>query len=203
MRSGRDDAACSPTGRTVHGLRAAPAGVPVLARGPAPGWAVAGNGPARGARMLVKPEPVPLTESGAEEHVHGICFKTGPPSQLGVELEWLVRDGRNPALPVDQQRVTAALGGLCVPGALPGCGRITTEPGGQVELSSAPAVGLAGCITTASHDLATIRGAVQAAGLCLAGEGLDPLRSPRRVLDEPRYAAMEEFFNRAGLWAGS
>ena len=29
-------------------------------------------------------------------------------------------------------------------------------------------------------------------------EGLDPLRSPHRVLEVPRYAAMEEFFNVLG-----
>lgn len=142
----------------------------------------------------------PLTERDAEEQVHGICFKTGPPARIGVELEWLVYDGRDPALPVDQQRVAEALAPLGSPGALPGCGRLTTEPGGQIELSSAPAVGLAACIATACHDLAAIRRAVQPAGLCLAGQGLDPLRSPRRVLDLPRYAAMEEFFGRSGPW---
>ena len=47
------------------------------------------------------PAAEPLTESDAEEHIHGICFKTGPPRQVGVELEWLVRHGRtilDPAL---------------------------------------------------------------------------------------------------------
>ncbi|HEY5987841.1 MAG TPA: ergothioneine biosynthesis glutamate--cysteine ligase EgtA, partial [Streptosporangiaceae bacterium] len=92
------------------------------------------------------------------------------------------------------------LAGLGAPGALPGRGRLTTEPGGQIELSSAPAVGLDGCIATACRDLTAIHEAIGPAGLCLAGEGLDPFRSPRRVLDLPRYAAMEEFFNRAGPW---
>jgi glutamate--cysteine ligase len=142
----------------------------------------------------------PLSENDAEEHVHGICFKTGPPARLGVELEWLVRDGRDPALPVDQQRVTDALAGLGAPGALPGRSRLTTEPGGQIELSSAPAVGLAACIARASDDLTALREACQPGGLALAGMGLDPFRSPHRVLDLPRYAAMEEFFNRDGPW---
>lgn len=142
----------------------------------------------------------PLTERAAEEHVHGICFKTGPPGRIGVELEWLVHDGRDPALTVDQKRVDNALAGLCTPGALPGCGRLTTEPGGQIELSSAPVVGLGACLATASADVAAIHQAAGGAGLALAGAGLDPLRSPRRVLDHPRYAAMEEFFSRTGPW---
>jgi glutamate--cysteine ligase len=142
----------------------------------------------------------PLTERGAEEQAHGICFKTGPPGRLGVELEWLVRDGRDPALPVDQQRVAAALARLETPGALPGQGRLTIEPGGQVELSSAPATGLGGCVSAAADDLAALRDTLNEAGLHLAGQGLDPIRPPRRVLDAPRYVTMERFFDRDGPW---
>ena len=136
----------------------------------------------------------PLTKDDAEAQAHGIAFKTGPPGRVGVELEWLVCDGRDPALPVDQRRVAAALARLDEPGALPGRGRLTTEPGGQVELSSAPASGLGGCVAAARSDLTAVRQAIAPAGLSLAGHGLDPLRPPRRVLDLPRYAAMEAVF---------
>ena len=142
----------------------------------------------------------PLTEGAAEAHAHGICFKTGPPGQVGVELEWLVVDDRDPALPIDQYRVADALARLDAPGSLPGRGSLTTEPGGQVELSSAAAPGLGPCITATRRDLAAIRQALAPAGLRLAGHGIDPLRPPRRVLRLPRYAAMEEFFDRAGPW---
>ena len=142
----------------------------------------------------------PLTEDDAEAQAHGIAFKTCPPGRVGVELEWLVCDGRDPALPVDQRRVAAALARLDEPGALPGRGRLTTEPGGQVELSSAPASGLGGCVAAARSDLTAVRQAIAPAGLSLAGHGLDPLRPPRRVLDLPRYAAMEAFFDRTGPW---
>lgn len=147
-----------------------------------------------------RPSGLPLTEDDAEAQAHGIAFKTGPPGRVGVELEWLVCDGRDPALPVDQRRVAAALARLDEPGALPGRGRLTTEPGGQVELSSAPASGLGGCVAAAHSDLTAVRQAIAPAGLSLAGHGLDPLRPPRRVLDLPRYAAMEEFFDRSGPW---
>ena len=45
-----------------------------------------------------------------------------------------------------------------------------------------------------------MRDAANAADLRLSGHGLDPLRPPRRMLDLPRYAAMEEFFDRRGPW---
>src|SRR5580658_7109133 len=50
-----------------------------------------------------------FSEADAEAHVHGICFKTGPPERVGVELEWLVRDRRDPARPVQAEQVAATL----------------------------------------------------------------------------------------------
>ena len=142
----------------------------------------------------------PLSETAAEEHIHGICFKTGPPRRVGVELEWLIRTHGDAAAPAGHERVTRALAGLTEAGELPGGGRLTIEPGGQVEISSAPAVGIGSCVTQAGRDLAAVREALEGAGLTLAGLGVDPYRPPARVLDLPRYAAMEEFFDRGGPW---
>jgi len=181
-----------------------------------------------------------MQEEQAEAHVHGICLKTGPPERVGVELEWLVRDARDPALPVPAERIAAAVAGFAAgsaspgspppdnpasgdadsehlprpvpypnfaalpvqssPAVLPSGALLTTEPGGQLELSSAPAATLAGCLSATAGDLAALREAVAAAGLELAGYGLDPLRPPRRVLNLPRYAAMEAYFDRDGPW---
>lgn len=143
-------------------------------------------------------ETAPLTEQDAAAHVHGICFKTGPPHRVGVELEWLVRDVREPRLPVEPARVSAALAGLDASGALPAGSRLTTEPGGQLELSSRPAVGIAECVTAAAKDMTAVTEALEAGGLYLCGYGLDPFRPPLRVVDAPRYVAMEEFFDRSG-----
>src|SRR5689334_1214862 len=142
----------------------------------------------------------PLSETAAEEHIHGICFKTGPPGRVGVELEWLVRAHGDAAAPADHERVTRALAELTAAGELPGGGRLTIEPGGQVEISSAPAAGIGSCVTQAGRDLAAVREALEEAGLTLAGLGVDPYRLPARVLDLPRYAAMEQFFDRGGPW---
>jgi glutamate--cysteine ligase len=150
-------------------------------------------------------------EEQAAAHVHGICLKTGPPRRVGVELEWLVRDARDPALPVTAERIMAAVSGFggtlfggtaldAVPGTLPSGALLTAEPGGQLELSSLPADSLAECVSATLADMTALRSAVASAGLELAGYGLDPLRPPRRVLDLPRYAAMEAFFDRRGPW---
>ena len=163
-----------------------------------------------------------IAEQQATEHIHGICLKTGPPRLVGVELEWLVRDARDPALPVTADRIAAAVAafgaetgtgtvlpdspaGLALPtsaapGVMPSGGLLTTEPGGQLELSSLPADSVAECVRATAADLAALRAAVADAGLELAGFGLDPFRPPRRVLDLPRYAAMEAFFDRGGPW---
>jgi glutamate--cysteine ligase len=166
-----------------------------------------------------------LDEENAAGHVHGICLKTGPPQRVGVELEWLVRDARDPALPVPAGRIAAAVTAFDAargnpdharpngekharpelptssrPGVLPSGALLTTEPGGQLELSSQPADSLVDLVRATSADLVALREAVATAGLELAGIGLDPLRPPRRVLELPRYAAMEAFFDQGGPW---
>lgn len=141
-----------------------------------------------------------LTRDEAVEHVRGGCFTTGPPGRIGVELEWLVHDVAEPRLPVDPARLRAALAPLQRPGALPRGGRLSREPGGQPELSTAPAAHLAACAEAARGDLAVLRGALAQAGLVLRGTGLDPYRDPPRVAGEPRYRAMAAHFGRAGPW---
>ncbi|MGW1887853.1 ergothioneine biosynthesis glutamate--cysteine ligase EgtA [Streptomyces sp. NPDC001970] len=139
-----------------------------------------------------------LTEEEAEAYVHGVCFKTGPPERTGVETEWLLQDFRDPGLPVSVDRLNAALAPAEVAGALSGGSRITREPGGQVELSSPAALSLTACVEAMAADLTVLREAVERAGLILVGQGLDPYREPPRILDHPRYRAMERFFDREG-----
>jgi len=135
-----------------------------------------------------------FSEAEAEAFVAKTCFKTGPPRLLGVELEWLVRDAAEPAAGVTGERLDAAL--AAVPDLQ--AGRMTVEPGGQVELSTAPLPGLPACVDAAADDLAALRRSLADHDLVLVGDGLDPARPPQRVLDLPRYAAMEAFFDRDG-----
>ncbi|MFE2101446.1 MULTISPECIES: ergothioneine biosynthesis glutamate--cysteine ligase EgtA [unclassified Streptomyces] len=136
-----------------------------------------------------------LTEAEVEALVRGICFKTGPPRTLGVEVEWLVHELRQPQLPVTPERLEAAYATLrSVPLKSP----LTIEPGGQLELSSPPATSLMECIDTVSADLDTVRTVLAEDGLGLVGVGHDPWHPPRRFLREPRYDAMEACLDRTG-----
>jgi glutamate--cysteine ligase len=138
----------------------------------------------------------PLSESEAETYAATTCFRTGPPHRVGVEIEWLVRDESDPAWPVTGERISAAL----EPGPLPGGGKVTLEPGGQLELSSDVYPSVARCIEAAGQDVALLRDTAAEAGLVLAGYGVDAFRAPHRTLQSPRYVAMERYFDRAGHW---
>ncbi|MEU2052403.1 ergothioneine biosynthesis glutamate--cysteine ligase EgtA [Streptomyces bungoensis] len=136
-----------------------------------------------------------VTEAEVEALVRGICFKTGPPRTVGVEVEWLVHELRRPQLPVTPERLEAAYAALrTVPLRSP----LTVEPGGQLELSSPPAASLMECVGTVSADLDAVRAVLAGHGLELSGVGHDPWHAPRRFLREPRYDAMEACLDRTG-----
>lgn len=116
-----------------------------------------------------------LTEAEVEALVRGICFKTGPPRRLGVELEWLVHEPLRPRLPVPPERLDAAYAALRT---VPLRSALTVEPGGQLELSSAPAASLMECVRSVSADLDTVRAVLRADGLGLYGCGHEPWNPP-------------------------
>ncbi|MFF3334618.1 ergothioneine biosynthesis glutamate--cysteine ligase EgtA [Streptomyces sp. NPDC002888] len=136
-----------------------------------------------------------VTEADAEALVRGICFKTGPPRTVGVEVEWLVHELREPRLPVTPERLRAAYAALRT---VPLRSALTVEPGGQLELSSPPAPSLMDCVRTVSADLDAVRAVLRRDGLTLVGLGADPWHPPRRFLREPRYDAMEAALDRTG-----
>ncbi|MFJ8630340.1 ergothioneine biosynthesis glutamate--cysteine ligase EgtA [Streptomyces sp. NPDC093568] len=136
-----------------------------------------------------------VTEAEVEALVRGICFKTGPPRTLGVEVEWLVHELRDPRLPVTPERLEAAYAALRTEHLR---SALTVEPGGQLELSSPPATSLMECIGTVSADLDVARAVLREHDLELVGLGNDPWHPPRRFLRQPRYDAMEAYLDRAG-----
>ncbi|MEQ4304555.1 ergothioneine biosynthesis glutamate--cysteine ligase EgtA [Plantactinospora sp. B6F1] len=142
----------------------------------------------------------------AEGYVAKICFKTGPPTLTGVELEWTVHDAAVPSRPVDPVRLRTALGPYAPitldpdsPGRpLPRRCTVSVEPGGQVELSTAPRRHLGELHESTTSDLAHLTDLLGAAGLALGHTGIDPHRPPTPVVDTPRYRAMRCAFDRLG-----
>ncbi|GAA3886171.1 ergothioneine biosynthesis glutamate--cysteine ligase EgtA [Saccharothrix violaceirubra] len=150
-------------------------------------------------------EPVPAVfrdRTEAEAYVASVCFKHGPPRLLGVEIEWTVHHADDPARPLDAARLAAALGRHAPPTLvpdstqepLPGGTPLTVEPGGQVEISTPPSDSLAELLKTVTADIDHVTGLLEPAGLVLGERGADPHRPPRRLLQVPRYAAMEHAF---------
>jgi glutamate--cysteine ligase len=142
----------------------------------------------------------------AEGYVASICFKTGPPALVGAELEWTVHDMDDPGAPLDAALLRRTLGPYAPPTlapdgphqSLPGGGVVTLEPGGQVEISSAPATSLTVLRHTVDRDRAHLANLLAAAGLRLGDSGIDPHRPPRRLLDTPRYTAMQRALDAHG-----
>ncbi len=176
---------------------------------------MAGDSVRRMMRMTVVPDesvegsgaPVALrSRAEAEAYVASVCFKHGPPRRVGVELEWLVHPASAPAAPVDAASLRAALGPH-VPRSLdprsparplPGGSTVTVEPGGQVELASPPLAPLGRLVRTVAADVEVLHSRLAAHHLAVGPRAADPLRPPRRVLDLPRYRAMERRFDRIG-----
>lgn len=165
-----------------------------------------------GLRGTDEPEPAVLRDcAAAEAYVASVCFKHGPPRLLGVELEWLLERPDDPHAPVDVERLAAALGDhsptSLVPASparpLPAGSTITLEPGGQVELASPPLPDLDALLRTTRADARHLHTLLAAAGLRAQPRAADPVRAPVRVLDLPRYRAMEQVFDRYGPYGRS
>uniref|UniRef100_UPI001041AAB5 ergothioneine biosynthesis glutamate--cysteine ligase EgtA n=1 Tax=Actinomadura roseirufa TaxID=2094049 RepID=UPI001041AAB5 len=137
-----------------------------------------------------------LTVDGVYQHIRGVCFKKGPPGTVGAETEWLVVDTADPAAHVSAGRVRSL---VAEAGPPPGGSAVTYEPGGQLELSSAPFGGLAPLHAALESDIAHVQAALAPAGLALAGHGVDPVREPRFQAEHPRYQCMRDYFRAGGF----
>jgi glutamate--cysteine ligase len=143
-----------------------------------------------------------VAEAGA--YIASVCFKHGPPRRIGIELEWLLADPLDPLRRPDLSTLLTALG----PHAprtlnpdspaepLPAGGLVTIEPGGQVEISSAPATSCARLIRAMRRDIDSLTALLRSAGFVLSDRAADLDRVPRRLLHTPRYDAMAAGFAR-------
>lgn len=138
-----------------------------------------------------------LSRGQALELARSLFLPTGP-DLVGLECEWPVRDWRSP----NQRPTLEALEALAVP-ALSGSGRITVEPGGQVELSSYPVRGVSAAIDQVNGDADELHSRLFGIGMEIEVRALERSRAPERILRRPRYDSMEAFFdnrNLAGRW---
>ncbi len=142
----------------------------------------------------------------AEGYIAGICFKTGPPGLIGVELEWTVHHAEDPCRPLDPALLASALHPH-TPSTLdtrtdhlplPGGNLLTVEPGGQVEISTRPVGSLTALHATVATDLSYLTELLARAGLCLGEHGADAWRPPRRLLHVPRYDTLAGAFHAYG-----
>jgi glutamate--cysteine ligase len=136
-----------------------------------------------------------LTLADVHDHVRRHCFTpAGPPGRVGVELELLTTLAGAPSRRPAPDQLLDVLDRLDVPGG----GRLTIEPGGQVELSSFPHPGPGAAIETVTAGVDHLRCALAGAGIDTTFIGLDPIRANRRVVSSPRYDAMEAYFEGDG-----
>lgn len=119
------------------------------------------------------------------------AFRSAVRTQIGAEVEWLVYDRRDRSV-----AVAAATTARVAAGQLPAGGRITVEPGGQLELSTLPFPGPGELVAAVEADTRVLIERFDAAALELVPLGLDPIRPPLRTLYVERYAAMESYFAR-------
>jgi len=125
------------------------------------------------------------------EHVFG---SFADPFGLGVELEWLTSQGGSEHRLAESEAV-ALIADLT---PLPHGGRLTVEPGGQLELSTAPFRTVDELCRAASAELALLDRACGQNRVELTALGADPVRTPERVTLAPRYQAMERYFDQLG-----
>jgi glutamate--cysteine ligase len=146
------------------------------------------------------------TVAEAGTYIASVCFKHGPPERTGIELEWLLLDPSDPFRRPDAATLLAALGqhAPCTlnpdspAAALPAGGLVTVEPGGQLEISSAPSASVAALIDAMHRDVAYLQALLEPTGFILSGLAADPHRPPHRILHTPRYDAMAAAFDAVG-----
>jgi glutamate--cysteine ligase len=75
---------------------------------------------------------------------------------------------------------------------MPSGNPLTLEPGGQVEISALPQPSLPALQATVNSDIDFLADLLSRSGLRMGTRGIDPARSPSRVLSTPRYDAMAQ-----------
>jgi glutamate--cysteine ligase len=133
-----------------------------------------------------------LTAADVSDHIRSTIFTSSIEGRVGAEIEWfpVYEDDPGAYVPLDRLQQI-----LDPSGPLPCGGTLTFEPGGQIEISSSAGQSVSATCTALHSDLACMRDKLTPHGIKLVGVGLDPIRDGLRVLDLPRYEAMEAYFD--------
>lgn len=136
-----------------------------------------------------------MSESDATRLIYDRSLSRDRVGRIGVELEWLALPVDDPARRADAEEMAEIerLVGPCLPAG----GRVSWEPGGQIEMSSPPCASLQDCVDAATTDLAALRNVTMRTGIRMVGAGLDH-RPPRLTVTHPRYQALQRYYARLG-----
>jgi len=135
-----------------------------------------------------------LDVSTARDVIRRIAAPCGTSPTVGLEMEWHTYPVGDRSARCDMEHLEATCAGL----QLPGGSRVTFEPGGQVELSGPPVTSCGTACDLLAGDADVLVAALAAEGMEAVAAGTDRHRPPVRILDHPRYAAMESFFDAEG-----
>lgn len=138
-----------------------------------------------------------LTEADVAR-ISAEMFTPSPQQSVGIELEWPLHRLGDVSERPEEEDMTAFKNEV-----LPAGGRVTFEPGGQVEISSAPAASVSEALQAMDADSRILGERLLHAGFARETLAVDTRRSPARTLRHPRYHAMEQFFGKqgcAGRW---
>jgi glutamate--cysteine ligase len=128
-----------------------------------------------------------LSQADVHRFVDERCFPQGS-RRVGAELEWfVVGDAPHGA-------VASAAGAAPFPGG----SALSFEPGGQAELSSPTAGSVGAAVEILTADSRELRRRLATVGADVMMAGVHPDREPRRLLDLPRYQAMQSFWESGG-----
>ncbi len=137
----------------------------------------------------------PLTLDAAFDRAQEAALGSSAVGPVGLELEAHLVSLDSVSEAVAWDRIDPMPGSVR---AAAGRSAVTLEPGGQLELSGAPAPDILRAVTELRVDAVRTRLALAELRLGIAYAGADPLRPPRRVNPRPRYRAMEEHFTATG-----
>ncbi|OPX05319.1 glutamate-cysteine ligase family protein [Mycobacterium sp. AT1] len=140
------------------------------------------------------PHPYPTLTVDQAMDIAATNFECTADDLVGIEVEWRLHHAREQPSPRPTVAELTPLLGI----RLPHRGRVTIEPGGQVEVSTSPQPTASSALAALETDAQIVHAQLRRHGWCTSDLAFDESRPPARILDQPRYAAMEAFFAHRG-----